>query len=330
MTRLYRTSVALFVVPLVPWAVAQDELGSCGECFCIPSAGETCPSDLEPNMNFTSTQLSNLLEFELQNPVSLNCNPYDVTTFSDNTSSSSIACDLEPTPLQEGGACVIDLISPEDDSACPNNWKYSLRTFAGTLEEAQSQDLYVTHAGACGACSSLQDLYVYLFKGEQVREGATLCGIRGFGSTEDGIQCFQELGFSRSCAAAWQYNTVTTREFCIDQCADFYLNSKSPNGPPPECALDPCIECDEIIAGPIFKRFAGRTRRSSGLLSSIARNCSELVPIPQTDPCEAVVSPVPTESPVSSGNRLGWRLIGGVSLSQQVFAIFGFLALIAV
>ena len=38
--------------------------------------------------------------------------------------------------------------------------------------------------------------------------------------------------------------------------------------------LNPCLECDEVKSGPLFKYYAGRTRRDSGIVSSIPRPAS--------------------------------------------------------
>ena len=272
----------LYAVTLLPLAYAQSpQTGFCDGCFCIPLENETCPFALEPNMNFSSF-LDNLLEFKLENPVSLDCNPYK------STNDSSTVCDLTPTPLTDGGACVVEFNEPSNGEVCPFNWTYSLRTFKGSVQEAQAQGFHVTHGGPCGACSSLQDLYVYMEKGEAVREEATTCGIRGISSVEEGIECYRAFGFTESCAAIWHYNTLNTQGACLDLCAEFYLFKRPNNGPPPLCVIDKCIECDEVQSGPIFQKYAGRTRRSSGLLSSIARTCSELSSVVQVDPCPLV------------------------------------------
>ena len=57
------------------------------------------------------------------------------------------------------------------------------------------------------------------------------------------------------------------------------------NGPPPQCLLNNCLECDEVYAGPLFTSVGGRTRRRSGLLSEIVRNCSEISHV-RHDPCQ--------------------------------------------
>ncbi len=56
------------------------------------------------------------------------------------------------------------------------------------------------------------------------------------------------------------------------------------NGPAPECALNDCITCNDEVSAPIFERFAGRSRRRSGILSTAARHCSLLPNIIQS-PC---------------------------------------------
>jgi hypothetical protein len=56
------------------------------------------------------------------------------------------------------------------------------------------------------------------------------------------------------------------------------------NGPAPECALNGCITCNDKESAEVFERFAGRSRRRSGLLSTVARPCSTLPNIIQ-HPC---------------------------------------------
>jgi len=47
-----------------------------------------------------------------------------------------------------------------------------------------------------------------------------------------------------------------------------------------------CLACDEAHSGPIFKEFAGRTRRRSGLSSAIARPCLDARGEPAVYPVE--------------------------------------------
>ena len=56
------------------------------------------------------------------------------------------------------------------------------------------------------------------------------------------------------------------------------------NGPAPECALNSCITCNDEVSTPTFERYAGRSRRRSGLLSTAARPCTSIPNIVQ-DAC---------------------------------------------
>lgn len=79
------------------------------------------------------------------------------------------------------------------------------------------------------------------------------------------------------CAMAWIYDGYKTRDACLRLCVRSRLLKEPNNGPPPLCELNDCLQCDEDEAGPIFKKFAARTRRRSGLLSKIARPCEQIV-----------------------------------------------------
>jgi hypothetical protein len=177
---------------------------------------------------------------------------------------------------------------------CPENWSYTVSTYPGTLEQAKayvssstsSSRKHVTHAGPCGLCSSLQDLAVYLGNEGTLRDESARCGIRGrFGSTADGIACFRRLGFTGGCAAAWHCNSQQTARRCLHPCLILSLFQRPSNGAPPDCALAKCLECDETVSGPLFLKFAGRTRRNSGILSNIARPCAQIADLVQTNPC---------------------------------------------
>ena len=100
--------------------------GTCADCFCIPSPGETCPAEIPPT-NFDAL-VPELRSVSWSNPYTLDCDP-----------TQDPACDTTP-PLQDGGACVVEFSAPPDDSSstCPENWSYTLSTFPGTLAEAQA------------------------------------------------------------------------------------------------------------------------------------------------------------------------------------------------
>jgi len=130
----------------------------------------------------------------------------------------------------------------------------------------------ITHTGPCGACSSMQDLKVYLSRTD-LADPVRRCGLEGISQgAEASARCLSELGFSAPCAEIWAYNTQHTRERCLEPCLA-HLNSSYVSQ---EGELNPCLACDEEESGPIFKRVAGRTRRNSGLPSAICRPCSSV------------------------------------------------------
>lgn len=138
---------------------------------------------------------------------------------------------------------------------------------------------------ACGACSSMQDLAVYI-ETPNLQSAGQICGVDALSNVTEALECYMNVGFSRSCAAAWLYDTTNTRIHCLNVC--FQYLGKPPNKDEPNCPLNDCIMCDEVYSGPIFKKIAGRTRRDSGLVSFIIRNCSEIVyDVAPVDPCPA-------------------------------------------
>lgn len=142
-------------------------------------------------------------------------------------------------------------------------------------QQAERAGAQVTHYGTCGLCSSLQDLAVYAATPDltaPVRD----CGLQHLtGTVEELSACIEALGFTAPCARIWAYNTLHTRDACLAVCAaDLDAPYNQPDG-----SLNPCLQCDEDESGAVFKAVAGRTRRNTGLASSICRPCSEVVPL---------------------------------------------------
>jgi len=284
----------------------DETYATCGSCWCVPEDGGEgeCPPDSEkPATEWPDMTIENMLTMELANPMTLECDPYAPIEEGDD------GCQTSP-PLVDGNACVYEVF-PRDDFVevsptstttatakqsdvetiidagltCTADYMYRLITVEETVEEALEKGMAVTHSGACGACSSLQDLVVYMTKPDLAEIG-TKCGARGLTNFTRGVQCFRDQGFTHSCAFTWMANAQFTKETCGPECITHTLLELPNNLPPPTCYLAECIECDEQSSGPLFQLFSGRTRRSSGLLSGIARNCSSISnAIQHEDPC---------------------------------------------
>eukprot|EP00339_Tiarina_fusa_P026832 CAMPEP_0117056868 /NCGR_PEP_ID=MMETSP0472-20121206/39463_1 /TAXON_ID=693140 ORGANISM="Tiarina fusus, Strain LIS" /NCGR_SAMPLE_ID=MMETSP0472 /ASSEMBLY_ACC=CAM_ASM_000603 /LENGTH=334 /DNA_ID=CAMNT_0004773497 /DNA_START=42 /DNA_END=1046 /DNA_ORIENTATION=- len=214
------------------------------------------------------------------------------------------------------GRCVFDY----DDDACVSN-KYSLKTQSkgGTKNKKGS---FVTHEGPCGVCSSAQDLATNMRP--DLDQGAFGCSgqidatnpptslVNSFTTVQN---CFASLGFTNDCALLWTSNAFNTLlfgtpfspmpipdcELCLDACStitspECMQLTMFPNDPN-TCELNPCLQCDEDASGEIFSKFAGRTRRNSGIVSTVQnpaagnawvgvkRECDTIADIEQVNPC---------------------------------------------
>jgi hypothetical protein len=166
-----------------------------------------------------------------------------------------------PALLKEDPYLAPSSLLPSDSRYCavtptgePDH--YRLATYP-TEQEAELDNARITHRGACGQCSSLANLAVYM-RQPDLTEPVRDCGVQGmFGGEEANIECLMDIGFDRPCAQIWYFNTRHTSEVCLDVCMA-------------------CIQCDEDESGPVFKAFAGRTRRNSGLPSALCRPCDSV------------------------------------------------------
>jgi len=256
-------------------AAADNSYGTCGDCYCIPDASDACPSTT-PNTNWTDI-IPVLQQFEWKNPMSLGCNPYDIT--------ARQACDTQPK-LEKGGACYYD-IAPSSN-ACPTQWSYETKTYSGSFEEAKAAGLMVTHEGACGTCSSMQDLAAYMAAGPDLESMSQHCSSQGvmYGK-KAAMKCYKQIGFTDGCANIWYYDGNNTNNHCHNTCVKYAMFGLPNNGPPPTCQIAKCLQCDQDYSGPFFALYGGRTRRNSGMLSSIARTCSSIANMTQANPCES-------------------------------------------
>ena len=159
-----------------------------------------------------------------------------------------------------------------DEPSTPG--RYHLRTFDDTAA-ATSAGAIVTHRDACGLCSSLVDLAVYL-RNPDLTAPVRQCGLVGMAQGDDArMQCLRDLGFDEPCARIWDLNTQNTQAKCGSVCMKL-LDAPYHN---PDGSLNDCLQCDEVQSGDVFKAVAGRTRRNTGLPSSMCRPCAEVVPI---------------------------------------------------
>jgi len=276
-----------------------DPVASCADCHCIVNGSSAewpqCPESV-PRTNFSQAEIETWNSQTVLNAYRLDCNPYDDEELEEtDVVDDVVPCRTEPAQneallsLGEMAVCAVHfqygpLICDERENDVASD-SYRLKTYA-SREEAEAAGGFVTHAGHCGVCSTLQDLAAYAKSSDLTTEGK-FCAKQGVVSFDVGVDCFIELGMTVDCAAIWSYNARNTAQECFSECLlvegskTFFISDEPNNGPAPECALNDCLQCDEEASGELFRRIAGRTRRRSGLLSSIAHPCDQLVDIEQ-------------------------------------------------
>lgn len=143
---------------------------------------------------------------------------------------------------------------------------YELNTFSSE-NQAKLAGYTITHQGKCGVCSTTVDLAVYLAKNLTVP--VRKCAMKTVLSNKWALDCLKALGFSDNCANIWLDNSLNTRKHCFGVCMKSWLENEPFNLP--DGSLNACLQCDEDQSGPVFQFFSGRTRRNSGIVSSIER-----------------------------------------------------------
>lgn len=124
--------------------------------------------------------------------------------------------------LSHGGAAAQEVCAVRFENA--QQRPYRLRTFA-SAQAAQEAGWTITHQYHCGACSSLQDLAVYIGLPD-LTSPARLCAKRGYGRNSNLAEvkaCIEKaVGFSPACAESWAYNAMHTAQQCMGTCLQAY------------------------------------------------------------------------------------------------------------
>lgn len=237
---------------------AAPEAGTCTDLFgvpndktgvddatCRPTCG--CGDAAWTAPTWASDRVAELLAWTLLDPpAELTADPY------------------ASPPTATSGVCAVQVVDRAKKT-------YRLASFA-TRAEATASGATMTHDDRCGLCSSLADLAVYASKPD-LTEPVRSCGLDAGTDLEKNVVCLQKLGFTRPCAQIWAYNTRNTRAQCFGICLSLIT------APYHEVdgGLNACLLCDEQKSGPVFKTVAGRTRRNTGVPSSMCRPCAEVV-----------------------------------------------------
>lgn len=158
----------------------------CGECHCINGEAPCPTGDAVPETSFSPDIIAQFRSLVVTNPYDLMCDPYNETN----------CTTTPPQTLTELGTEAVCAIKYDttllDDNQCPI--QYRLETYT-SKDTADADGAFLTHWGACGVCSTTQDLATYIEYPDLTTKG-TECSIRGIRDFDDGIACYEEVGYT--------------------------------------------------------------------------------------------------------------------------------------
>ena len=230
-------ATALLAINIVSGLTVQTSISvknaTCGGCFCVPENDGLgpCP-DWLPQTEFSADLIAAFKAKTLSNPFDdLDCNPYTNST-----------CQTSPPQKMVG----------QKDAGCAFKYSdatcgvYRMVTYESETT-AQADGAFVSHLGACGLCSTAQDLAVYLAHPDMTSAGKK-CATKALVSARWGKKCYEALGYTAPCASIWNFDGIFDGQHCAWTCVKALRAAN--NGPPPACALNACLQCDEDEAGP--------------------------------------------------------------------------------
>eukprot|EP00980_Cylindrotheca_fusiformis_P005465 scaffold1169_cov120-Cylindrotheca_fusiformis.AAC.15 len=168
---------------------------------------------------------------------------------------------LYPPDYVTGEVCAWDTAGPEAN----------ITTF-DTVEEALTANFSIVHCGACGACSTWNDLSLQWTTRTYLADVAQDCAKKSLFGGEDAVfKCNNEdIGFTDDCAMCWTVDELCAKKNCVFIFLQGVMINKLTSfevGPNEITSAT----CDEAMCGPEFVPCSGATRRRMNIVSTIAR-----------------------------------------------------------
>lgn len=319
-------------------------MARCGDCWCAPVDGGSCPTDESGIVDSfdTSTQcvlstfeLTNSPSFlELQSSDGQACYPFTETLgVVDNSPQTELPACVVPTATNSS-VCAFKY-NP-DETTCASR-QYEVLTY-DSEEEAVADSAVVTHTGACGVCSSAQDLWIRIRDLGDLQSNSVVCATTyTLSSASDRfdtlVQCFANMGFTTPCATLWAHLSAVTTAQCATLCIPDGNGYTKLNEDPPTCELAPCLDCSKEFQAD-FDAIAGRTLYNSGITERIVRPCDVFSRI-EHDPCVGTTevgdlpcagettapAPSPTGSSTGSGASSRFSVMVGLFIISITAAV---------
>mmetsp|Transcript_57331 Transcript_57331/g.139836 ORF Transcript_57331/g.139836 Transcript_57331/m.139836 type:complete len:606 (+) Transcript_57331:369-2186(+) len=231
------------------------------------------------------------------------CYPFSTTVGPQNYAESNrIQCDV-PTSLSLGTE-VCGFVYPNSNETPPEvcaGRSYKIETFPSEAAANQA-GADIIHQGACGVCSTAQDLAARISSYGILEDLAAqwgnkfLIGRIFFALEVD----FANLGFTNECSTLWSHYVATTSLVCLAECAPTGGGISFTNAQTDQCALgggDACLTCINQFK-PQFDAIAGLGDLSmAGITEEIAKPCDGFYRT-SLEPCKNAQDPTPTNAPI--------------------------------
>ena len=307
--------VAALLVIQVSLAQSDDPAPLCGNCWCVPSAGDECPS-FTPGLknSYPDSWVRALKSFERLEPATelqpTGCFPFDVELDTNNyPEAAGPACE-RPTFTNETVCGFIFPNAGNDDEICTGR-SYSVQTFS-SVAEAQAANASVVHLGPCGVCSNAQDLGARAETLDAMNPVSILCASNYVVDADRGnrfdnlIECYEtNIGLSPPCARLWAYFGQSNAALCPNDCPVNEINDIPLNNPAPGCELSDCLACSATKFEDDFNLLAGlwKSPYNAGFLDTVVYPCDFFYRLEEEfDPCiGAEIIDVPITDPPQSG-----------------------------
>mmetsp|Transcript_7875 Transcript_7875/g.16230 ORF Transcript_7875/g.16230 Transcript_7875/m.16230 type:complete len:361 (-) Transcript_7875:1366-2448(-) len=303
-----RSALALlFAVSSSP-ASAGDFVGTprCGDCWCIKSDPDgTCPTDTtgitdsftETDKLYSTFELTNSPPFlTLRSESGGPCFPFSDTFGGEAIANYPESGDPQCFAPDDGTSTVCGYVYDPSSTTCEGR-KYIIQNFDST-NDAMMANAAIVHEGACGVCSSAQDLGARIntygtLETESIKCATSYTFNRDFPAL---VNCYKEMGFTSSCATLWGHFAATNGSQCALACFPDITGVTKLNGPAPQCEPSGCLTCQQDFRL-VFDAIAGIEFPKAGITERIAQSCDNFYKVIH-DPCIALDSgPAPDPPP---------------------------------
>jgi len=323
--KLLAASSTILVAAFTTVKAERTFIPKCGDCWCAYGEGNTCPEFREGLNDFDSIDPKvpdAYLSFKLvSEPFTAKsqdggeCFPFkDATEPLDVYPESYLPQCVLPTPNTDEAVCAFKFKTAVAKDATPESCadrEYEAITYESE-ESAEDDCAIITHKGACGSCSSANDLSVMLTR-RTVDTDLAACAATYFFDTTNLATRFGNLvtcvventGFTDECSWIWAHHSAAAAHYCTNECLAFGLSTdQETNGPAPDCKFLECPQCPfDVGFQQLFNRMIGRQYEQSGLTQQYAVPCEDFYAV-NHDPCHNgpcfTTTSAPTESAVPS------------------------------